>query len=100
MYFRPMFKFQHPEYLWPMASAPILLLLLFAYRHWRRKALGRLGDTTRLMPVFSELKFWVKGALFTFALILLAVAWANPQMGAKKQTTTQNAADVFLAIDI
>ncbi len=95
-----MFKFQHPEYLWLMASAPILLLLLLAYRHWRRRALERLGDTTRLMPVFSELKFWAKGALLAFAIVLLAVAWANPQMGAKKLTTTQNVADVFLAIDI
>ncbi|MBP6810224.1 MAG: VWA domain-containing protein [Saprospiraceae bacterium] len=83
-----------------MASAPILLLLLLAYRHWRRRALERLGDTTRLMPVFSELKFWAKGALLAFAIVLLAVAWANPQMGAKKLTTTQNVADVFLAIDI
>ncbi|MFN0176773.1 MAG: VWA domain-containing protein [Saprospiraceae bacterium] len=95
-----MFKFQHPEYLWLLASAPILLLLLLAYKHWRRKALERLGDTTRLMPVFSELKFWVKGVLVAFSLVFLAVAWANPQMGAKKQTTTQDAADVFLAIDI
>ncbi|MBK6994550.1 MAG: VWA domain-containing protein [Lewinellaceae bacterium] len=95
-----MFKFQHPEYLWLMASAPILLLLLLAYRHWRRRALERLGDTTRLMPVFSELKFWAKGALLAFAIVLLAAAWANPQMGAKKLTTTQNVADVFLAIDI
>jgi len=95
-----MFKFQHPEYLWLLASAPILLLLLLAYRHWRRKALERLGDTTRLMPVFSELKFWAKGTLLAFALVFLAVAWANPQLGAKKLTTTQNAADVFLAIDI
>ncbi len=95
-----MFKFQHPEYLWLMASAPILLLLLLAYRHWRRRALERLGDTTRLMPVFSELKFWAKGALLAFAIVFLAVAWANPQLGAKKLTTTQNAADVFLAIDI
>ncbi|MBC7776595.1 MAG: VWA domain-containing protein [Phycisphaerae bacterium] len=95
-----MFKFQHPEFLWLLASVPILLLLLISYRHWRRRALARLGDTSRLMPVFSENKFWAKGALLMLAFTLLAVSWANPQRGGKKQTTTQKSADVFIALDI
>ncbi len=95
-----MFQFQHPEYLWLLASVPILLLLLFGYRLWRHKALARLGDTSRLMPVFSENKFWAKGALLALAFTFLALSWANPQQGAKKQTTTQKSADVFLALDI
>ncbi|MDO8368839.1 MAG: VWA domain-containing protein [Saprospiraceae bacterium] len=95
-----MFRFQHPDHLWLLAAVPILLLLLFGYRQWRRNVLTRLGETARLMPVFSELKFWLKGILFALALVFLSLAWANPQMGARKQTTTQKAADVFLAIDI
>ena len=95
-----MFNFQHPEYLWLLGAVPVLWLLLFLYQHWRRKALARLGDTSRLMPPFSELRFWAKGGLLTLALIFLALAWANPQGGAKKQTATQKAADVFIAMDI
>ncbi|MFN0035879.1 MAG: VWA domain-containing protein [Saprospiraceae bacterium] len=95
-----MFQFQHPEFLWLLAAVPFLVLLLLGYGLWRRNALARLGDTSRLMPVFSTLKFWTKGALLALALACLAVAWANPQMGAKKQATTQKAADVFIALDI
>lgn len=100
MYICPMVQFQHPEFLWLLAAAPVLLLLLWGYSLWRRKALARLGDTSRLIPEFSGLKFWVKGFLLVLSLMLLAIAWANPQSGAKKQTTTQKSADVFLALDI
>jgi len=95
-----MFQFQHPEFLWLFASLPGLLLLWLGYRQWRRKALLRLGDTARLLPVFSETRFWIKGTLIAGSLAFLALAWANPQLGAKKQTTTQKAADVFIAMDI
>jgi Ca-activated chloride channel family protein len=95
-----MFQFQHPEFLWLFVSLPALFLLWLGYRHWRNRALVRLGDTARLMPVFSETKFWIKGTLLALSLAFLFLAWANPQLGAKKQTTTQKAADVFIAIDI
>jgi len=95
-----MFQFQHPEFLWLLVSVPGLGLLLLGYQRWRNKALARLGDTTRLMPVLSKLRFWGKGSLLMLALAFLSIAWANPQMGSKKQNTTHKAADVFLALDI
>jgi len=95
-----MFQFQHPEFLWLLVSVPVLGLLLLGYQRWRNKALARLGDTTRLMPGLSRLRFWGKGALLMVALAFLSIAWANPQMGAKKQRSTHKAADVFLALDI
>ena len=94
------FQFKHPEFLWLLLSAPILLLLLLGYQYWRKNALARLGNTARLMPEFSATRFWLKGFLLAFSLIFLSVSWANPQLGAKKQTTTQEAADVFIALDI
>jgi len=95
-----MFKFQHPEFLWLLAAIPVLLLLLLGYWHWRRKALDRLGDTALLLPELSKRIFWGKSALLLLSLAFLALAWANPQLGAKKQTSTQKAADVFIALDI
>jgi len=99
-YLRPMFQFQHPDFFWLLAFVPILMLLWLSYQQWRHNALARLGDISRLMPVFSTYKFWIKGTLLALAFMLLSVSWANPQLGAKKQTTTQNVADVFIAIDI
>lgn len=93
-------KFQHPQYLWFLLSVPVLLLVLAAYAYWRRNALARLGQTARLMPEFSARHFRIKSALLALGLSGVIIAWANPQLGAKKQTTTQKSADVFIALDI
>lgn len=98
--FAAMFQFQHPEYLWLLAFSPVLLLLFWGYYNWRRNALARLGETSRLLPAFSVLKFWAKCGLLVLGWAFLSVAWANPQLGAKKQTSTQKVADVFIVLDI
>lgn len=95
-----MFQFQYPAYLWLLAAAPLTLVLLTAYYFWRRRALQLLGDTRRVMPGFSENKFRLKATLLVLSILLLAISWANPQMGEKKQTLTRDAADVFIALDI
>jgi Ca-activated chloride channel family protein len=95
-----MVQFHNPELLILLAFLPVLFLLWLGYQRWRGIAMLRLGDTTRLMPGFSAKHFWIKGSLLSLAFAFLAVAWANPQMGGQKQTTTRKAADVFLAIDI
>lgn len=95
-----MFQFQHPEFLWLLLAVPLLLLGLGFYQHWRRRKMEQLGDTARLIPAFSASKFWLKAALLAGSIGLLSIAWANPQLGAKKQVSTQEAADVFIALDI
>jgi Ca-activated chloride channel family protein len=54
----------------------------------------------RLLPGWSAGRFFAKNGLFVVAVGLLAIAWANPQAGAKKQTAVQKSADVFIALDI
>jgi Ca-activated chloride channel family protein len=95
-----MFRYEHPEHFYLLAAVPMLALLLLAYWFWRKNALTRIGDTARILSDFSEKKFWVKNAAVALGLALLAVAWANPQLGTKKQTVTQEASDVFIAFDI
>jgi Ca-activated chloride channel family protein len=70
------------------------------YWVWRKNVLTRLGNVERIMPGFSKSKFWLKNGLLALGLALLAIAWANPQLGAKKQTVTQESSDVFIALDI
>ena len=95
-----MFRYEHPEHLWLLAAVPLLLLLTAAYWYWRKKAVARLGDVERVMPAFSGTRFWLKAALFAAGLALLALAWSNPQLGARKQTVTQQASDIIIALDI
>ena len=94
------FRYEHPEHLWLLAAVPLLALLLTAYWFWRKNAVVRLGQTERVLQGFSPSKFWLKNALLMLGIALLAIAWANPQLGAKKQTVTQQASDVFIALDI
>lgn len=95
-----MFKFAHPEHLWLAAVIPLLIALWVAWWWWRRRALARLGNTAFILPALSSTRFWLKNMMAASAIGLLAFAWANPQRGAKKQTTTQTSSDVFIALDI
>ncbi len=98
-----MFRFEHPEFLRVLWALPVLLLLLVAWRSWRRKAMSQLADplvADQVVPGFSGWRFWVKSGLLLLALALLAFSWANPQRGAKQQTALQQSADVFIAFDI
>lgn len=95
-----MFRYEHPQHFWLLAAVPLLVLLVGAYWVWRKNALTRLGNVERMMPSFSAQRLWLKTLLLSSGLVLLAIAWANPQLGAKKQTTTQQASDVFIALDI
>ncbi len=95
-----MFRYEHPEHLWLLAAVPLLALLVAVYWFWRKNAMARLGNVERVMSGFSGKKFWLKNGLLALGLVLLAIAWANPQLGAKKQIAKQEASDVFIALDI
>jgi len=98
-----MFTYEHPQFLNLLWAVPVLGLLLLAYSAWRKRTLQRLGapgPLQRVMPGFSPQRFWLKNTLILLALAGLALAWANPQRGSKKQQTTQKSADIFIALDI
>lgn len=95
-----MFKFAHPDHFWLLAAIPLLVLLWWAWWQWRRRVLQQLGATSTVLPAFSVRRFIGKHILVVLGIVMLAIAWANPQMGAKKQTATQESSDVFIALDI
>lgn len=99
----PFVRFEHPNFLNLLWAVPVLLALIIAYGWWRRRALARVGvavSVQRLIPGWSAGLFVVKTGLFILAIALLAIAWANPQAGAKKQTAVQKSTDIFIALDI
>ena len=98
-----MLRFEHPYFLHLLWAIPVLLLVWQLYRFWRRRALARIGSArsvSRLAQGWSGPRFFLKNGLVLLALALMAVAWANPQRGAKKQTASQKSADVLIALDI
>ena len=99
----PFVRFEHPYFLNLLWAVPVLVALMAGYGWWRRRALARVGvaaSMQRLLPGWSAGRFFAKNGLFVVAVGLLAIAWANPQAGAKKQTAVQKSADVFIALDI
>ncbi|MEQ1745342.1 MAG: tetratricopeptide repeat protein [Saprospiraceae bacterium] len=98
-----MFRFEHPYFLhlfWALLALPLILL---AYVWWRRRAIMQIAvpaSAQRVLPGWSRWRFWAKNTLLLAAIALLALAWANPQRGAKQQTVVQKSADVFIALDI
>jgi Ca-activated chloride channel homolog len=95
-----MFQFAQPQHLYVLLLVPLHWGLVLLWRHWQRSALGRLGDTSRIFAAVSPTLFWLKNVLLSTCIVLLGIAWANPQRGTKMQTITQKSADVFIALDI
>jgi Ca-activated chloride channel homolog len=98
-----MFRFEHPDYLYALAAIPLITILYMWSRRRSKAALARFGKAdlvSRLMPDYSRLKQPLKFGLLSIVLILLIIAWANPQWGAKRATVKRSASDVIIALDI
>ncbi|MGB0930721.1 MAG: VWA domain-containing protein [Chitinophagales bacterium] len=98
-----MFQFENEQYLWGLLLIPILFLLYWINRRWRKKAIERFGDTdlvSRLIPDFSERKQAVKTFLYLFTLVFIVIALANPQLGSTLEKVQRKGIDVMVAIDV
>jgi Ca-activated chloride channel family protein len=98
-----MFRFAQPDYLYLLILVPILIGL-FLYSNFRRKRnIKQFGNPellAELMPNVSKirpsLKFYLQLAAFIFIVIVLA----QPQFGAREETTTRKGIEVMIALDV
>jgi len=98
-----MFRFAQPDYLYLLILVPILIGL-FLYSNFRRKRnIKQFGNPellAELMPNVSKirpsLKFYLQLAAFIFVVIVLA----QPQFGAREETTTRKGIEVMIALDV
>ena len=98
-----MIRFEHPEHLYVLAIIPVLILLFVMAMVARKRRMRRLGSShlvQRLMPERSKYKLGLKFGILAFALTLLGIAWANPQMGTKTRKVNRKSVDVFIGLDI
>jgi Ca-activated chloride channel family protein len=73
-----------PHFEWPWALAALGLLPLLAWRRRRLRPSTLVFNRTAILPPSARLKsLWLPEALRWFALALLIVAIARPQLGAK-----------------
>lgn len=98
-----MFRFEHPSYLYYLIGVLPLLLLLYGSWVWHRKQEKNIGDVRLVqqlnMHLYPRLRKWMQ-VISLLIFLLLIVAWANPQWGAKRQKVKAKSTDIFLALDI
>jgi Ca-activated chloride channel homolog len=94
------FTFEYPEWLWALFIAPAILLMTAYFIRWKKKAVANMGAVERNITPSKAKNTWITAILLAFTVILLAIAAANPQKGMKKNTESQQSADVFIALDI
>ena len=98
-----MFRFEHLNHFYALALIPILTVFFIFMRRKRLKALLRFGEARlvkRLMPKVSNIKHPLKFGILMLVFALLVVAWANPQLGSKREKAKRKASDVIIALDI
>ena len=98
-----MFRFEIPHILYLLLSVPIIAVLLFWLERRRWNDLKKFANhktLQRLLPGLSKSMANLKIVLFSVALALLIVAWANPQWGNKKEKVQVKSTDIFIAMDI
>ncbi|MBL7825059.1 MAG: VWA domain-containing protein [Saprospiraceae bacterium] len=93
-------RFAHPEHLWLLVTIPILVVISVWWLRYHARARAAFGDSPTFLPPVSKGKFFLKQSLVITGIALLAIAWADPQFGAKTETAQLESSDVFIALDI
>ncbi|RYE25606.1 MAG: VWA domain-containing protein [Sphingobacteriales bacterium] len=98
-----MLRFQHISHLLALGLVPLIIVVFVAYIYWRKNKRKKLGDERLIneqMKGFIHGRFTLKFVLLTLAFTMLAIGWANLQMGAKTENVQRKGVDVVIALDV
>jgi Ca-activated chloride channel family protein len=98
-----MIRFQHTTYLYALGLIPVLVLVYWLFRRWRRRALATFGDTViiqQLFPDVSPSKPRWKMIVSVLAYAFFIVALANPQLGTKLEEVKREGVNIVIALDV
>lgn len=98
-----MLRFEHIEFLWALAVIPLLVLLFWGVRRWKKKALASLGDqhtVKKMMPEVSFSRPVLKFVFFLLAYASLVLGIANPQIGTKIEEAKRSGSDLMILLDV
>lgn len=98
-----MIKFEHIEFLYGLLALPILFIIYYLYRRWRRKKLKTVGDTeliTSLIGNYSGSKPFFKFILLMLSFSSLVITLANPQIGTKLEEVKRKGVELIIALDV
>ena len=98
-----MFRFEYESYLWALLLLPLLAGFFVLAWSLRKKALERFAEADllpRLAPGLSDRRHRLKFGLLLGGLLLLIIAWVNPQFSSNRAEATRQGIDVVIALDI
>ena len=98
-----MLKYEHIEFLNLLFGVPCLILALFIFNKWKKKALYIFGEKKLmkdLNPNFSKNKTIIKNILTILIFIFLIIGIANPKIGKKMEEIKREGVDLMIAIDL
>ncbi len=98
-----MIRIAHIEFLYALFLIPFLILIYIYLQKNHKKILEKFADTKLhniLFPLKSNLKAHLKFVLFTFSLLLILIALANPQVGTKIEEAKQIGIDIYILLDV
>ncbi len=98
-----MLHFQYTEYFLTLAVVPVLVLLYFLIRGWKRKVAAKIGDpqlVRQLTEGYSPARFRVKFAAVVLALVLCSFALAGLVLPDGTQKIHRRGVDLVFALDV
>jgi len=98
-----MFRFANPAFFYALFIIPVLIILYFAYRAKRRKAIKEFGNPEILAPLIpnaSPARSGWKFIITITAITLLIVALARHQFGAKLEKIKREGVEIVIALDV
>ena len=96
-------RFENQQYFILFTIAPILLLIFIFALYYGKNKLKRLGNwqvVSRMMPMRSDRRPWLKFSLFILAFASLIMAAVNPQIGYKTEEAKSSGIDIVIALDV
>ena len=98
-----MFRFESPIYLYLLLLVPVIVIIRYLCNRNKMRKLQRFGQPELLKDMMQDVskyrptvKFW----LLMAALILLILAMARPQMGARISSEKRQGVEVIICMDI
>lgn len=98
-----MFRFEELDYLLLLAVVPALIVIFWLSYKWRNIRIAKLINNElqyKLTGHISNIKRRTKQVFLLLSIAFLAIAWANPQWGNKKEKVLSQSADIFILFDI
>jgi Ca-activated chloride channel family protein len=97
------FRFANDIWLYALLGLPLLVFFFVMVFREKRRAMARFGDLDMMeklsVSVNKRGRIW-RVILWIFAIALLVIALARPQLGTKLQTVKREGQDIMIALDV